>query len=286
MVLLLTAPGALPVAPSDAEYLAMAAERGNPSAQVLLAIQYRDGVDRPRDQRKAAYWFEQAALQGSPYAQAMMGELYAQGRGVEKNLSVAANWLTKAATRGIVAAQVALAKMYLAGEGVSVDLHAAEHWLSRAAAAGDREAQYELSLFYRSHPNPARAPGVADDLLAQSAAQGYRDALWLLHKAEALGYRIEEELGAPAPDIHTLAQDGDREAQYRLAVRYEHGTYGEKQDVRAALMWFERAADHGHVMAMKALADIYGRGLHGTVPDSAKAAYWDGKAQAATRATQ
>jgi hypothetical protein len=114
-------------------------------------------------------------------------------------------------------------------------------------------------------------------LLAKSAAQGYEDAIHFLHYMENLGYRAEEEYFQGPPHIRKLAEDGDPEAQYQLGIRYESGVRV-KRDYVQALHWFTEAANSGHVMAMKSLADIYARGLDGVGVDKARAAQWSEKA--------
>jgi TPR repeat protein len=273
------------VTPEEATMIATAAERGSDGAQVLLAVMYLNGDGgRPKDEKLAAHWFEQAATQGNAYAQQMLGDLYEQGRGVPKNLKVAADWREKAANRGNVQAQLKLGKMYLSGEGVDKNADKAEYWLNRAAIEGNNsEAQYLLGKMYRLHADARQNRELADNLLARSAAQGYEDAIRFLHFMEGLGFRVEEGFYQRTPDLHRLAEDGDPEAQYQLAMRYESGAFGEKQDNEKALYWFRQAAASGHVMAMKSLAHIYQNGLAGTAVDLKAAQYWSEKARAAEK---
>jgi TPR repeat protein len=56
--------------------------------------------------------------------------------------------------------------------------------------------------------------------------------------------------------LHKLAEDGDIEAQFQLAQRYEHGIGGVKRDAQAALLWYRRAAAAGHPTAKKALEQM------------------------------
>jgi hypothetical protein len=100
---------------------------------------------------------------------------------------------------------------------------------------------------------------------------------------EKLGYNAEEEYFHAPPHIRKLAEDGDPEAQYQLAIRYESGA-GVKRDYPQALHWFTEAANSGHLMAMKSLADIYTRGLDGADVDKARAAQWSEKVKLAEQA--
>lgn len=252
-----------------------AAQRGSDGAQVLLAVMYLHGdPTHAKNESLAAKWFENAAEQGNAYAQKMLGDLYEQGRGVPKNLKLSADWREKSANRGNTEAQMMLGKMYLNGEGVNQDLDKAEGWLNRASVAGNSEAQFLLGKLYHDQKNTR----MAGDWLAKSAAQGYQSAIKFLHFMEGIGFQTEESLHQRPTDLHKLAADGDSEAQYQLAIRYESGAYGEKQDYKQALHWFNQAANGGNVMAMKSLAHIHEKGLDGISPDTKTAEYWQKKA--------
>jgi TPR repeat protein len=69
-----------------------------------------------------------------------------------------------------------------------------------------------------------------------------------------------------------LAQAGDREAQYRLAVMYAEGKGVAPNDAEAAL-WFERAAEQGQAMAQYNLGASYVEGA-GVRKDMAAAVKW------------
>jgi hypothetical protein len=264
--------------------IANLAERGSASAQVLLAGLYLRGAGGlARDDRLAAYWFEQAAIAGNGYAERMLGELYEDGRGVPHNLKLAADWREKAALRGDVKAQLALGKMYLDGRGVPRDAGRAAEWLTRAAAAGDAEAQFLLGRLRLSGEGVAKSRVQAGDWLGRAAAQGYEGAIRLLHSIEHLGWQAEEELHQGAPALEQLARDGDAEAAYQLANRLETGTAGVARDPARAVGWFREAAEHGHAGAMRALAHICRAGLYGTKADAARAEYWRRRAETAVR---
>jgi len=256
------------------------AERGSDGAQVLLAGMYLRGEGGvARDDRQAAEWFEKAALQGNAYAQMKLGDLYETGQGVAKNAAIAADWREKAANRGNIRSQELLGKMYLEGNGVAQDREKAEYWLNRAALeGGDAQAQYLLARMHLEGEAAAPDPALAKHLLAHAADQGYEEAAEMLHLVDELGYSLEESLHQRPPHLHKLAQDGDVEAQYQLALRLENSLFANADDRREAVTWFERAASGGHLMAMKSLAHIYEKGLDGVPADPAKASYWQQKA--------
>jgi len=273
--------GAVAATAEEGPMIVRLAERGSEGAQVLLAGMYLRGEGGvARDDRQAADWFEKAALQGNAYAQMKLGDLYETGQGVGKNATIAADWREKAAERGNIRAEELLGKMYLEGNGVAKDQVKAEYWLNRAALeGGDAQAQYLLARMHLEGAAAAPNPALANHLLAQAADQGHEEAAEMLHLVDELGYSLEETLHQRPPHLHKLAQDGDVQAQYQLALRLENSLFSSAEDRREAVTWFERAADSGNLMAMKSLAHIYDKGIDGVPAAPGKASYWRQKAE-------
>lgn len=168
-----------------------------------------------------------------------------KGRRVPQNPAKARQWMRRAAEAGNAPAQTLLGKMYHEGYGVPRDLEQSHDWLARAAAQGEGKAIRFLDFFVR---------------MGEDALQGYRQS---------------------GPELEARSRQGDSEAQYQLALRYESGAWGVLQDDRKALYWFHGAAAGGNRMAMRALADIYAKGLLGAPKDPRQADYW--RNRAATR---
>ena len=272
---------AFAMSPEQGAMVAKAAARGSAASQVLLGIMYLHGDGGyPRNSALAAQWLERAALQGNVYAQQKLGDLYAQGLGVARNPRLAADWWEKAAVRGSVRAQTSLGLAYWHGEGVAQDYGRAAYWLKRAAVGGDAQAQFELSQLYRSGAAQPEAGEGADTWLSRSAGQGYEEAVRFGHWLEDFGYQVEEYFHPTSPRLKKLAADGDAEAQYQLALRYESGN-GELHDGARAVRWYTRSALQGHRKAMLALAHIYQKGTDGVPADAAAARTWGQRAQAA-----
>ena len=280
--LLLGAWLAAPAVAMSSEQGAMVAKeaaRGSAASQVLLGVMYLHGDGGyAQNPALAAQWLERAALQGNVYAQQKLGDLYAQGLGVAKNPRLAADWWEKAAVRGSVRAQASLGLAYWHGEGVAQDYGRAAYWLKRAAVGGDAQAQFELSQLYRSGAAQPEAGEGADTWLSRSASQGYEEAVRFGHWLEDFGYQVEEYFHPTSPRLKKLAADGDAEAQYQLALRYETGN-GEPRDGARAVQWYTRAALQGHRKAMLALAHIYREGTDGVPADAATARTWAQRAQ-------
>jgi hypothetical protein len=261
-----------------------AAERGSDGAQLLLGIEYLYGDGgKPKDAKLAAYWLGLAGEQNNAAAQQMLGDLYERGLGVPRNLVLSAEWRKKAASRGSTDAQLSLGKMYLSGEGVEKDPEQAEQWLKRAARKGNLEARVLLIRMYKSrttHLLESRENVLEENLLADSAQESYQSGVAFMQFMENIIFEFIQVFHHPSISLEKLAEDGDAESQYRLATQYESGN-GKPQDYGKALLWFQKAAENGNVMAMRSLAHIYGKGIDGMKPNQKTADYWSAKAKAA-----
>ena len=268
---------------AEADMIDAAAQRGSPSAQVLLAVIYQNGMaGHTKNASLAAQWFERAAQQGNDYAQTMLADMYESGRGVPKNSQLAADWREKAARRGNVQAQFLLGKMYLEGTEIKADPRQAAYWLNRAAAEGDHSEARRLLAQMRGENAAGNQPALDANPLAQSAQRSYADAAELVQFLESMAYKFRESLYKRPPELEKLARDGDADAQYQLALRYETGTHDLPQDYGLALFWFKSAAQNGHPLAMKSLANIYQKGLDGVAIDPKAARDWREKSLSQT----
>jgi TPR repeat protein len=279
LVLMFCAGSGYALGPDDLTLIVPAAERGGAASQVLLAVAYLNGDGGlERNPAKAAYWFEQAAIQGNAYAEERLGDLYEQGLGVRANPKLAFDWRLKAANRGSVGAQLKVGKMYQDGFGVGKDIEQARHWFHRAATEGNAEAQYRLGRLYHYGSDAEVDRAVARSWFEKAAQQGYEAAIEILNLIESIGYQLDEGWHHRLPGLKKLANDGDLEAEYQLAQRYEHGIGGVRKDPATAVDWYRRAAQGGHLMAMRALAQIYATGRDGVERDPAAATAWAARA--------
>lgn len=76
----------------------------------------------------------------------------------------------------------------------------------------------------------------------------------------------------PLDELRALAEQGDADAQFKLAVRYGSGQ-GVSQDWVEAARWLRLAADQGHAPGQSALGLVYREGL-GVTPDLTEAVRW------------
>lgn len=89
----------------------------------------------------------------------------------------------------------------------------------------------------------------------------------------------ETTVAAVSPDqligisrVKRAAEQGNAEAQYRLALMYGNGD-GVPADLEQSLEWLGRAADQGLPDALLTLGTLYANG-HGVSPDEAAARSW------------
>ena len=106
-----------PPLPDWMRYYQMAAERGDPEAQMKMGWAYEKGDGVPRDDARAVEWYRRAALQNEPTAQYNLALLLIDGRGVAaKDTATGVDFLTRAASQNLTAAQAYLAAVYERGE--------------------------------------------------------------------------------------------------------------------------------------------------------------------------
>jgi hypothetical protein len=90
----------------------------------------------------------------------------------------------------------------------------------------------------------------------------------------SFGEEAQLSSSAKQQALHQSAEQGDAKAQYDLGSNYENG-WGETQDYREALRWYQKAAEQGFTEARFALARMYFEGT-GVKQDFAEAARWYG----------
>ncbi len=160
------------------------------------------------------------------------------------------------AAQGNASAQSHLGVMYRDGRGVPQDYKQAHTWFSLAAAQGNASALASRELV-------AARLAAARQLVDAEAAYNKGD--------HATALRIQR----------MLAEQGDAEAQFRLAGMYVFGS-GVTQDPAAALSWYRMAAEQGHASAQINLGLRYARGL-GVPEDHVQAYMWYSLAAAQER---
>lgn len=147
-----------------------AAHRGDPDAQLLLALGRLDGAGDQRDPTAALPWLHAAAQQGQPEAQYRLAQLLEAGDGVRRDIPWAAVWFGRAAERGHPEAHFALALLRILGEGIAPDPADALARLRLAERRGVAPARrYREALERRV---PAAAANTAEGRLRRETSRG------------------------------------------------------------------------------------------------------------------
>jgi TPR repeat protein len=116
-----------------------AAQKGDLSAHLVIAIMYYEGKGVAQDYKEATRWYKLAAQQGDPLAQFNLASMYEKGQGVAQDDKEAIRLYKLAAKQNSNKAQANLGAMYYDGNGVLQDYVRAHMWFSIAASGGDNE---------------------------------------------------------------------------------------------------------------------------------------------------
>ena len=171
------------------EELGQIASQGDPHAQYIMGLLYRDGgllvpdaeqarhwlelsaqelpdaqyalgklylIDDPdiHDPAKGLCWLQQAADSRHEYAAYRLGKEYLTGKNIPKDTTRAAVYLQQAAEQANPYAQYLLGKLCLMGEGVPMGKGEAQYWFSMAEKNGHAYAGYFLDRMERQEDLP------------------------------------------------------------------------------------------------------------------------------------
>jgi localization factor PodJL len=130
------------------EALRNAAERGEASAQFIVATRYLDGEGVTQDVTRAAHWYQKAALAGLAPAQYRLATLFERGRGVPQDVATALIWYQRAAEQGNVKAMHNAAVLAAGTEAGSPNYDIAYKWFLAASQNGLKDSQFNLAVLY------------------------------------------------------------------------------------------------------------------------------------------
>ena len=126
-----------------------------PDAQYVLGKLYLSDDSDIHDPAKGLYWLQQAADSGHEYAAYRLGKEYLAGENISRDTVKAAAYLRQAAEKPNPYAQYLLGKLHLTGEGVPKDKDAAQYWFSVAERNGHAYAGYFLDLMEQEKDLPS-----------------------------------------------------------------------------------------------------------------------------------
>ena len=172
----------------------------------------------PLEERdRAAAELEQIARQGDPHAQYLMGLLFRDGGLLVPDAEQAKHWL-KLSAQELPDAQYALGKLYLSDDPNIHDPAKGLYWLHQAADSGHEYAAYRLGKEYLAGENISRDTVKAAAYLRQAAEQSNPYAQYLLGKLYLTGegiprneneaqywFSVRRRTATPTPDISSTA---------------------------------------------------------------------------------
>ena len=273
------------------ESMKKAADAGDPHADFLVGMFYRDGKGVAANDTLAFECFERAtkkAILGSWFA---LGRCYFEGSGVEKDLKAAHECYLRGAYEGDSDAYVELVTDYLHARGTEPSLRMALSWwevLEKESPKKLEGLSFVVSLFetiQKQNVDKGSARAMANlgymyylgffsernqqegrDLIEKAAAAGDAEGQLLIGILESASGNAAKA----AEYFAKAAEQGLDEAQFNLAVFYERGR-GVAQDTGAALKLYEAAAAQGHAKSLCNLAMLCRTGKLGVQKDEALA---------------
>jgi len=264
---------------ADISRIESRAEHGAVAQEMELGAAYLAGNGVPRDEKKAAYWYQKAANAGDPKAQQEIGYFYQTGVGVDRDPGRAVQWYERAVAGGLNGAKVNLAvayllglgvrkdpefaiqlfreaaqkgngaaacylgDMYYFGMGVSKDEPEARSWFEAGAKLHNAKAQFSLAMMLFRQDNLATKDEIK--LLRESAHGGY---VLAMHQLGLFFVRNPALAASPTEATDLLeeaAADGSWRSSVLLGILARDGRAGEAQDKRAAYYHFRIATLQG-----------------------------------------
>lgn len=242
---------------SAERFLERAAAAGSNPARVQLAMSYL----QQQQAQRAWPLIDAAARDGDGTALGLLGLAYENGSmGRERDPARALEVLRQAAQLGNSGAMRRLGRAWRRGElDLAADAQVAEGWYLSAAIAGNNPAALELAEMYLQQPpgfETHAEEGYA--LLQRLADEGVEAAKLRLATALLLGQGVQADPDTALQQLQALEQDGQAGASFRLGQAFEFGQGGVTIDLQRARTHYQRAAEGGSLPAL----DYYARMLY------------------------
>ncbi|HLQ18765.1 MAG TPA: caspase family protein [Tabrizicola sp.] len=214
-------------------YAELAADRGNPTAYLIISSFYRQGIGVTPDYPRAFEAARKGALLGSPQAQLVTGVFFREGWGVQQSYPEAMRWMWLAVQNGHSHAFVAYGDFFRKGLGVPVDEAKALGFYRQAAVLGSSDAKNLIGIAY------LRGKGVEKDVetgirwLVESSDEGNPHAAFQLGRAFQEGRGVKEDLKTALAYYRLSAQRNYLGAYIRIGDMLRVGAEGEPNLVEA-----------------------------------------------------
>lgn len=241
------------------------ARKGEPAAQLALALRYfegRDGISA--DASEGLIWATRAAEQGYAPAAELLGQYFLLGPNTSRNPGKAAHYLQRA-LEGNPQSQTAralLGLLYYQGRGVMMNREQGLALIT-AAADGNNAIGVRLASLLKNdgHLDQVLPRTEPDAALLQLAEDGDADAQYALSVAYANGWiESADSNNAAQRWREQAAESGSAKAQYEVGLGLRSGTNGYPKDVARAAEWLKRAAERGDGPAQAELGAMYFQG--------------------------
>eukprot|EP00913_Durusdinium_trenchii_P008104 g7601.t1 len=213
------------------------------------------------------------AEKGDPSAQTLVAEMMSKGLGIARDTKSAAFWYGQAAERGDPAAMFQYALLLMKGKDVPADKKKADEFMRRAAEAGNSAAQFNWAQILISDNPGDKGQELALPFYEKSARQGVADAQYAVAQLYVALKDVAPEKRAKAREwLKRAAVAGYDTAQLDMGIWFVNGVGGTR-DYDKGFEWLRIAARRGNVVAQNKLAHLYVNAL-GTRPDPVEAAKW------------
>lgn len=133
----------------SANYYMQKAKKGDPTAQMFLALCYQQGKGVEKNDSLAVYWLERSSRQGLSESQVLLGHCYREGRGVKADSTKAFELYENASWSESSLSFDALGDCYYYGIGTTRDVIRSRYYYSKAAKRGYKKSKlkYEKIRF-------------------------------------------------------------------------------------------------------------------------------------------
>lgn len=231
------------------------AEKGDATAQTLVAEMMSRGLGIKRDRKNGAFWYGEAAKGGDPAAMFQYALMLLDGRDVAPDRKQAHDFMRRAAEAGNVSALFNYGQMLASDVDGDEGLRQAMPYFEQAADKGLADAQYALAQLYAGLEGVApEKKALAREYMKKAAIAGFDTAqhdmgVWLI---EGIGGDIDYDAGFRW--LHVAALRGNVAAQNKLALLYVNAI-GTRPDPVEAVKWYMLSRRAG--LADDDLEDFY-----------------------------
>ena len=255
------------------------AEQGDVEAQLYLASYYGSEIGVEMDEKKALEWNRKAAENGNEQAQKNIGLLYlSEG----KNLKEAVKWLRMAAENGEQEAPLILGLIYWGGDKylfggiaestIAPDWNEAEKWFRTALngpfAVEAKNALANMEEARKQGKGPAALEELKsdfgewvnipddDDEEDDDEEDDSEEGTGKIELEQGLAAYKQKDYKIAFEHFKAAAEQGDAEAQYKLAMCYAEGK-GVELDKAKSFDWMLKSANLGNPKAQCVVGMCY-----------------------------